>query len=94
MKAFSVSKDIVPIAEFKKNISQWFKKLQNAKHPLIITQNGKPTGVLLSPIDYDELVYKKAFLDSIGRGIADADDGKLYLAEEVKASLAARRSKG
>ena len=49
MKTISISNDIVPIAEFKTSISKWFKNLQNTGHPLIITQNGKPAGVLLSP---------------------------------------------
>ena len=71
----SISNDIVPIAEFKAGISKWFKSIQKAGHPLIITQNGKPAGVLLSPSDYDELVYKKAFLDSVSRGISDTESG-------------------
>jgi len=94
MKTFSVTNDIVPIAEFKKSISKWFKSLQDAGHPLIITQNGKPAGVLLSPNDYDELVYRKSFLDSVGRGISDAESGRTYRTEEVRAALAAKRSKG
>jgi antitoxin YefM len=93
MKTISIKNDIVPIAEFKTGISKWFKSLKVSGHPLIITQNGKPAGVLLSPGDYDELVYKKSFLDSVGRGIADAESGKTYRTEEVRAALAARRGK-
>ena len=93
MKTISICNDIVPIAEFKVGISKWFKSLKITGHPLIITQNGKPAGVLLSPGDYDELVYKKSFLDSIGRGISDAESGKTYHTEEVRAALTARRSK-
>ncbi|AMV72064.1 hypothetical protein JCM30471_05650 [Desulfuromonas carbonis] len=94
MKTISVSSDIVPIAEFKTGISKWFKTIRESGHPLVITQNGKPAGVLLSPEDYDELVYRKAFLDSVARGIADADAGKSYGSDEVKAALAARRRRG
>ena len=94
MKTISITNDIVPIAEFKTGISKWFKSLKATGQPLIITQNGKPAGVLLSPADYDELVYKKSFLDSIGRGIADAESGKTYRTEEVRAALQARRSNG
>ena len=93
MKTISITNDIVPIAEFKVGISKWFKSLKITGHPLIITQNGKPAGVLLSPGDYDDLVYKKSFLDSIGRGISDAESGKTYHTEEVRAALAARRNK-
>jgi len=94
MKTISITNDIVPIAEFKTSISKWFKSLQNAGHPLIITQNGKPAGVLLSPNDYDELVYRKSFLDSVSRGVSDAENGRTYRTEEIKAELIARRSQG
>ena len=91
MRTISVTNDIVPIAEFKTGISRWFKNLKNSGHPLIITQNGKPAGVLLSPDDYDELVYRKSFLDSIDRGLVDADNGRMYSSNELKNALAARR---
>jgi len=93
MKTLSIANDIVPIAEFKAGISKWFKSIQNAGHPLIITQNGKPAGVLLSPSDYDELVYNKSFLDSVGRGMANADSGKVYSTQELKAALIERRNR-
>ena len=92
MRAISISNDIVPIAEFKTNISKWFKTLQTSGHPLVITQNSKPAGVLLSAADYDELVYRKSFLDSIERGITDAESGRTQTTAELRRSLQARRS--
>ncbi len=94
MKPISITNDIVPIAEFKAGISRWFNSLRNSGHPLIITQNGKPAGVLLSPSDYDELVYRKSFLDSVSRGITDAENGRLFSTTELKAALKDRRKKG
>jgi hypothetical protein len=35
----------------------------------------------------DEIEYRKSFLDSIGRGIADADGGKTYSTGEIRAAL-------
>ena len=94
MRTISVSNDIVPIAEFKTNISKWFKKLQTSRHPLIITQNSKPAGVLLSPADYDELVYRKSFLDSVERGIVDVDNGHTQTTDELRVTLRTRRNAG
>lgn len=34
----------------------------------------------------------KSFLDSVARGISDADTGRTYNTEEIRAALAARRS--
>lgn len=92
MKAISINNDIIPIAEFKTGISKWFKSLNETGHPLVITQNGKPAGVLLTPKDYDDLIYRKAFLDSVKRGIADADNGRTSSTKELKMKLASRRS--
>ena len=93
MKTISISQDIVPIAEFKTSISKWFKNLRDKGHPLVITQNGKPAGVLLLPDDYDELVYRKSFFDSVARGISDADNGRTFPIKDIRTALAARRSK-
>lgn len=94
MRAISISNDIIPIADFKTNISKWFKTLQTSGHPLIITQNSKPAGVLLSTSDYDELVYRKSFLDSVERGMADAESGLTQTTAELRRSLQERRSAG
>ena len=86
-----VSNDIVPIAQFKAGISRWFKNLHASGHPLIITQNGKPAGVLLSPEEYDELVYQKAFLASVNKGLADVENGNVVSTEQLKAAFSKRR---
>ncbi|MBN1186838.1 MAG: type II toxin-antitoxin system Phd/YefM family antitoxin [Bacteroidales bacterium] len=83
MKTISVANDIIPIGEFKTKISKCFKSIQKTGQPLIITQNGKPAGVLLSPQDYDELVYRRSFLLSVARGIDDAENDRLHTTEEI-----------
>ena len=69
MKDINVSNDIIPLGEFKTSISKWLKNVQITGHPLIITQNGRPAGVLLSPSEYDDLIHKKQFIHSVNRGI-------------------------
>lgn len=87
MKTISVSNDIIPVGKFKIKISQWLRNIQDTGQPLIITQNGKPAGVLLAPKEYDELVYRKEFLDSIHRGISDVSAGRVHTTEEVLSKL-------
>lgn len=92
MNDISISNDIIPIGEFKLSLSRWFKNIQNTGHPLVITQNGKPAGVLISPSEYDELVHKKLFLDSVSRGLSDVESGKVYSTRELKEKLKDRRT--
>ena len=91
MNNLNVSSDIVPIGELKKKLSQYLNNVRTSGHPLVITRNGKPAGVLISPVEYDELVYKKLFVESVGRGLSDVESGKVYSTKEVKEELQKRR---
>lgn len=88
----NVSTDIIPIGELKKKLSQYLSNVHTTGHPLVITQNGKPAGVLISPVEYDELVYKKLFIESINRGLSDVESRNVYSTNEVKEELQKRRS--
>ena len=92
MNKLNISTDIIPIGELKKKLSQYLTNVYTTGHPLIITQNGKPAGVLISPAEYDELVYEKSFIDSVSRGISDAESGRVYSTSEVREELQKRRA--
>ena len=92
MNNLNVSNDIIPIGEFKISLSKWLKNVQNTGHPLVITQNGRPAGVLISPSEYDELVHKKLFLNSVNRGLSDIESGNVYSTKELKEELKDRRA--
>ena len=91
MKTLNISNDIIPLGEFKTAISKWLKSVKNTGQPLVITRNGKPAGVLLSPEEYDHLIYTKRFLESVFQGLADADRGETYDTDELKSELSKAR---
>ena len=45
---------------------------------MVITQNGKPAAVLLSPDDFDELTYHSRVVASINEGLKDLDAGRVH----------------
>ena len=92
MKSIRISSDIIPLGEFKKGLSSCLKKVQATGHPLIITQNGRPAGVLLSPAEYDNLVYRKPFVESVEEGLKAAESGEVYSTGEVRKILAEKRA--
>lgn len=92
MKAINISQDIVPVGEFKTKISKWLKSIREKKHTLVITQNGRPAGVLLAPKEYDRLVYNQRFADSIARGLRDIEEGKTFTTAELREKLQESRN--
>lgn len=93
MKPLRVSEDVVPVGEFRAKTKQWLKRAGNTGHPVVITQNGRPAGVLLSPAEFDRLTYRERFIASIEAGIADIDASRVHTTDEVREFLAARRKK-
>ena len=92
MKNISVASDIIPVGQFKSSLAKYLKDIQVHKNSLIITQNGKPAGVLISPKEFDELRENKLFIDSISRGLSDSEKGDIYTTSELKNILKKRRA--
>ena len=92
MKQINISNDIVPVAEFKVQISKYLNNIRSTGRPMVITQNGKPAGVLISPDDFDELVYQKSLIESISRGLSDIQNGNIFTTDELRAELEKRRA--
>jgi prevent-host-death family protein len=93
MKPISIANDIIPIGEFKSSISKWIRKSKNTGHPIIITQNGRPAAVMLTPEEYDKLQSTKLFVESVARGINDAESGRILSTDQLRDELKKSRIK-
>ncbi|MEN8151528.1 MAG: type II toxin-antitoxin system Phd/YefM family antitoxin [Planctomycetota bacterium] len=93
MKDIVVSKSIVPLGEFKARAAQYLKEAAGSGRPLVITQNGRPAAVLLSPEEFDRIRERERFLESIAAGREDADAGRVMDTETVHHRLAKRRAR-
>ncbi|WP_224240636.1 type II toxin-antitoxin system Phd/YefM family antitoxin [Hyalangium gracile] len=85
-----VSESIVPVSDFKAQASEWLRRVGESGQPLVITQHGKPAGVLLSPQAFDELMAQAHFVASVEEGLADAEAGRLHSHSEVVAEMKRR----
>ncbi len=93
MKKISISNDIIPVGQFKASLAKYLRDIQVHNNSLIITQNGKPAGVLISPKEFDKLRENKLFLESISRGLSDSEQGNLFTTKQLKNQLSKRRAK-
>ena len=92
MKEVQVSDGIVPLGEFKAQAAKFLKRLGESGQPMVITQNGRPAGVLVSPREFDRIQERQRFLESIGAGLADAEAGRVVDTAELKKRLRMRRA--
>ena len=90
MRALRVAEDIVPVSDFKARATDWLKRVAESGQPVVITQNGKAAGVLLSPGEFDRLTEQARFVASVGQGLADADAGRVHTHASVVAEMKRR----
>ena len=96
MRALRISKDIVPVSDFKAQAADWLKRVAETGQPVVITQNGKAAGVLVSPSEFDRLRERAGLLEAIDVGLADESAGRVVphatVVSEMKRRAVKRKS--
>jgi prevent-host-death family protein len=90
MRPVRISEDIVPVSDFKAQAADWLRHVESTGHPIVITQNGKAAGVLMSPALFDELTERARFVAAVEAGLADADADRVHSHEAVVAHMKRR----
>lgn len=83
MQPLRIDDDILPIGEAKAHLSRILRELAERGRPVVITQNGRPAGVVVTPAEYDRLTYTDRLRAAVYEGLAQADAGEGYTTEEV-----------
>jgi prevent-host-death family protein len=88
MKEVRIADGIVPLGEFNSTqAAKLLKRVGESREPMVITQNGRPAGVLLSAREYDRIQQRQRFLESIAAGLADAENGRVTDTAELRKRL-------
>lgn len=82
-----IAEDIVPIGDFKAHLSEQISGLKERGRPIVVTQNGRPAAVVMSPEEFDALTYQIRFMAAVQEGLADAEAGRLIDNDELSRQL-------
>jgi len=93
MRKINVAEDIVPIGEFKTHASEYVRNLHRTHRPMVITQNGKPAAVVLTPEDFEALGYREFVKAKINAALESAAKGPNRTPDEVARRVKAKLRK-
>ncbi len=65
MSRIKLEEDIKPLSEFRSKVAFYFDKVKKTKRPLIITQNGRSTAILMGVAEYEEMLDKIELFEDI-----------------------------
>lgn len=84
-----LSQDIKPVSYVKANTAKVLEQVQTSG-PVVITQNGEASAVLMGVKDYERLTEGIALLKILSMGEKSIQEGKGIPAEEAFARIRAR----
>ncbi len=65
MKRIVFNQDIRPLSEFRANAAALIEQVRSTKRPMVITQHGKSSAVILDVQEYESLLEKIELLEEI-----------------------------
>ena len=83
MKRSNIEKNIRPVSDFRTNAAALLDYIKKEREPVIITQNGRSSGVLISVADYEERMDKLEFIDDIEKARTDLHMGTTISHKDV-----------
>lgn len=90
MNRIKLVQDIKPLSEFRANATACIQQVHETKRPIVITQHGKSSAVLMDVQEYENLVEKLELLQDIRLAEKQIANGNGISHESAKKSILER----
>ncbi|MBC8180373.1 type II toxin-antitoxin system Phd/YefM family antitoxin [candidate division KSB1 bacterium] len=93
MRQIDLENDIKPLSEFRANAANIVKQIKETKRPLVLTQHGKSSAVLVDVAEYQAIIDKLELLQEVHAAERQIAEGKYFTENQVKKRLIAKYKK-
>jgi prevent-host-death family protein len=87
MKTTMLTKDLVPVHELRANLATWLDRPSETGRPVVVTQRGRASAVLVSPAMLDELEDSQNVVREVLRGLREIEAGEMIDDDDVWADV-------
>ncbi|HEV7765796.1 MAG TPA: type II toxin-antitoxin system Phd/YefM family antitoxin [Thermoanaerobaculia bacterium] len=93
MRRVKLDRDIRPVSEFRANAAELIEHVKSSRRPLVLTQRGHSTAVVLDVMEYEQMVEEIELLTDVRTAAKQIDAGEGISNREAKAELRRRFSR-
>ena len=93
MRHINIENDIKPLSEFRANAATFVKQIKETKRPLVLTQHGKSSVVLIDVAEYQSIIDKLELLQEVQIAEQQISEGKYLSEKDVQKRMKARYNK-
>lgn len=90
MQHLNVEQDIQPLSAFRANTATYIQQIQETRRPLVLTQRGHSTAVLLDVREYERLMDELTVLREVNQAEQQLAEGQGLSHEDAKQHILAR----
>jgi len=88
-----LDKDIKPVSEFRANAAELIEQVKTSGRPLVLTQRGHSTAVVLDVVEYEGMVEEIELLRDVRTAVGQIERGKGLSSRDARAELRRRFAK-
>lgn len=85
--SFDLIEDFHPAADLQSRAESLLRQVQDTRRPVVLTQEGRGTAVLVDLASYQSLVEELELLRDVHRGLADVEAGRVVPHGEARTRL-------
>ncbi|MDY0341430.1 MAG: type II toxin-antitoxin system Phd/YefM family antitoxin [Coriobacteriia bacterium] len=90
MRPLKLDEDIRPLSEFRAEIASFVKRVNDTKRPLVLTQHGRGSVVVVDIAEYAAMRERLETIDDITAARAQLAAGEGIVHDEAKAQVLGR----
>lgn len=90
----NLKEDIYPISDFRTNTTSLLKKMKELHRPIVLTQNGKSSAIVLDIGDFQNMVEELELVKDLLRAEQRISEGEFYTHDKAKEMLMKRFKNG
>ena len=90
MHRAKLMQDIQPLSSVRANLSTYIEQVKKTKRPLIVTQNGKSTAILMDVEIYEDLLDKMELMEELQKASKEAKTDKVTEHQSLMKELKSR----
>jgi len=90
MSQIKLDQDIRSLSDFRANAASYIERVKTKHRPLVLTQHGKSSAVLIDVEDYQKLLDKVQLLEELSTARKELDNGEGLTHDEFFSELRAK----
>lgn len=92
MLQIQLDQDIRSLSDFRANAASYIERVKSERRPLVLTQHGKSSAVVIDVEDYQKLLDKIQLLEELSSARKELDNGEGVNQEDFFSELRANYS--